>query len=158
MASQADFSSPKSPGFPPPEPIPGLELTRLNRTARPERREALEALVTAQFRHALLMDGEEELPQDRSFFDLGLTSLRLTEVKQRLEAALCCEISANELFNQPTIEALLDYLVGGPLAALFSAPAGGAGTATASGGAGAGADDSAEREMAGSVLAELYGS
>ena len=76
-------------------------------------REATEALLVREFRVALLMgdDDSEELPLDQSFFDLGLTSLRLMEIKQRVEAVLDAEISATALFNFPTVTRLVDYLV-----------------------------------------------
>ena len=73
--------------------------------------EAVESLLVAEFRAALLMEEDEELPLDQSFFGLGLTSLRLMEVKQRVEAALGCEVSANVLFNFPTVERLVEHLV-----------------------------------------------
>jgi len=56
---------------------------------------------------------------DGSFFDLGLTSLRLTEVKQRLETMLGCGINANVLFNRPTVSQLMEHLTGDVLAELF---------------------------------------
>jgi acyl carrier protein len=58
----------------------------------------------------LMMRDDEELPTDTSYFDLGLTSLRLTELKQRLEEALDVGIDATVLFNRPTIDDLVDYL------------------------------------------------
>jgi acyl carrier protein len=72
--------------------------------------ESLEGIVLSEFRRALLMAPEEDIPLDASFFDMGLTSLALTEVKQRLEVALNCTISARTLFNQPTVARLLEHL------------------------------------------------
>jgi acyl carrier protein len=85
-----------------------------------ERRDALESLVVDQFRATLLMDDDEDLPLDESYFELGFTSLRITEIKQRLEDLLGCEISTTMLFNTPTIEQLLEHLVEDGLAALFA--------------------------------------
>jgi len=81
-------------------------------------REATESLLVAEFRAALLMgeDDTEELPLDQSFFDLGLTSLRLMEIKQRVEAVLGIEISTTALFNFPTVSRLVDHLVADVLA------------------------------------------
>ena len=77
---------------------------------RSERSEYLEDLVVAEFRDVLLMGGDEEFPIDQSYFSLGFTSLRIMEVKTRLEALLGCTLSTNVLFNKPTVENLLEYL------------------------------------------------
>jgi len=90
---------------------------------RSDRRDALESLVVAELKTTLLMTAEDELPREQSFFDLGLTSLRLTEVKQRLDALLGRAISANSLFNQPTVVALIDQLCDEVLPELFADPA-----------------------------------
>jgi acyl carrier protein len=90
----------------------------------PDPRTALEALLVDEFRAALLMteDDEDELPVDQSFFDLGLTSLRLMEIKQRVESILRVEISATALFNFPTVTRLVDYLLDEVLPGLAEAP------------------------------------
>ncbi|MEW9532093.1 acyl carrier protein [Microbispora sp. NPDC049125] len=88
-----------------------------------ERRDALEALVVAELRASLLMAETEELPLDAGFFgDLGFTSLRLTEVKRRLEDVLGCEISTNALFNEPTTRHLIAYLAERLLPSVERAP------------------------------------
>ncbi|GLW89931.1 acyl carrier protein [Actinokineospora globicatena] len=76
-----------------------------------ERGEALEEVLAPRFRAALLMTEDDDLPPDRSFFDLGLTSLGLTDLKQDIEGLLGCEIDATVLFNSPTLESLIGYLV-----------------------------------------------
>jgi acyl carrier protein len=83
---------------------------------RAERRDALEAVVVEEFKSTLLMPEDEDLPVDQSFFDLGFTSLRITEAKQRLETLLGQPISANVLFNSPTVDELVDYLIAEVLA------------------------------------------
>lgn len=75
-----------------------------------ERREAIEELVVDELRSALYMTDAEELPLDAGFFDLGLTSLRLSEIKRALEAALDREIDATVLFARPTAGQLIDHL------------------------------------------------
>lgn len=77
---------------------------------RAARQETLEAVVVAEFKSALLMADDEEIELDASFFDLGLTSLLVVDIKDRLEKQLGCAISANTLFNSPTIERLVEYL------------------------------------------------
>jgi acyl carrier protein len=90
---------------------------------RSERRDALESVVVAEFKATLMMADNEELPLDESFFDAGLTSLLIADIKQRLEQLLGCAISANVLFNSPTVERLLAHLTDEVLPELF-APAG----------------------------------
>jgi hypothetical protein len=75
-----------------------------------ERRDALEALVVAEYNATLLMTDDEDLPLTESYFELGFTSLRITEIKQNLEALLGCGISTTLLFNQPTVTHLMDHL------------------------------------------------
>lgn len=84
---------------------------RLSALPSSERREALETLVLEQFKTALLMDADEELPLESGFFDLGLTSLRLIDIRQRLEEVLGIGIDATALFNRPTIDELVGYLL-----------------------------------------------
>jgi acyl carrier protein len=91
----------------------------LESLSKSERWSALESTVIAEFKAALLMDDDEELPVEDSFFELGLTSLALTDVKQRLEGLLGCGISSTVLFNRPTVEQLMDYLTAEVLPELF---------------------------------------
>ena len=86
---------------------------------RSEWRDALQTLVVDEFKSTLLMSVDEELPVDESFFDFGFTSLRITEVKLRLETLLGRPISANVLFNHPTIDALVTYLMNEVFADVF---------------------------------------
>jgi acyl carrier protein len=88
-----------------------------------ERRHALEELVVAEFKAVLLMTAEDELPFDQSYFDLGLTSLTITDLKQRLEGMLGSELNSNVLFNSPTVGRLLDHVTEEILAEMFRIPA-----------------------------------
>jgi acyl carrier protein len=98
-------------------------IERLRSLPMPEREPLLESIVVAEFQTVLLMTDDEELPFGESYFDLGLTSLGLTDIKERLEAMLGLELSSTVLFNKPTVEQLMDYLTTELLAELFSAPA-----------------------------------
>ncbi|MFD4544498.1 acyl carrier protein [Streptomyces bauhiniae] len=90
------------------EQAPAVE--QLSSLPRSERSEFLENIVVAEFRDVLLMGGDEMFPTDQSYFSLGFTSLRLMEVKARLEKVLGCTLNTNVLFNRPTIEDLIEYL------------------------------------------------
>ncbi|MFE5401321.1 acyl carrier protein [Streptomyces sp. NPDC056580] len=85
-------------------------IERLRDLPRSELAEEIESIVLEKFRAVLLMDDSEELPFDISYFDLGLTSLRLTEIRQSLEQLLDLSINANVLFNEPTVAHLVDHL------------------------------------------------
>ncbi|MEY2930423.1 MAG: hypothetical protein RL033_1172, partial [Pseudomonadota bacterium] len=54
--------------------------------------------------------------------ELGLDSLQAIDVKSRLSAALGIPLPSTLLFDQPSVQALADYLAG-HLAYLFAAPA-----------------------------------
>ncbi|WP_369213485.1 acyl carrier protein [Streptomyces flavofungini] len=88
-----------------------MTLQQFRELPRTELAEELELLLVGKFRESLLMDDDEDLPLDISYFDLGLTSLKLTEMRQTLEDVLGVSINANVLFNEPTVSRLLDYLV-----------------------------------------------
>jgi acyl carrier protein len=76
-----------------------------------EQYDTVEALVTGTFRAALLMDDDEDLPLESSYLELGLTSLRLMDIRRSLEERLSLEIDTAALFARPSIEQLVDYLV-----------------------------------------------
>ncbi|MDO0924256.1 acyl carrier protein [Streptomyces sp. TG1A-8] len=88
--------------------FPSMEKLRL--MPLHERRDMIEDLVIEEFKQALFMTERDEMPLDVGFFDLGLTSLRLSEVKLALERKLECEISTAALFGHPTAGQLIDHL------------------------------------------------
>ncbi|MEU9578498.1 MULTISPECIES: acyl carrier protein [Streptomyces] len=93
--------------------MPPAEITvsqRLRELPRAELADEIETLVVGKFKDVLLMDDTEEFPVDISYFDLGLTSLRLTEIRQSLEQLLDLSINVNVLFNEPTVNHLVDHL------------------------------------------------
>ncbi|MGW2776532.1 acyl carrier protein [Streptomyces olivaceoviridis] len=49
-------------------------------------------MVVEELKTVLFMTSRDEFPLDIGFFDLGLTSLRLSEVKLALEQKLECAI------------------------------------------------------------------
>jgi acyl carrier protein len=83
----------------------------LEALTRPERRFALEELIVGEFKEALSMDEQEDFPPDASFFELGCTSLKLLEIARRLESLLGQPISTNKLFNNPTVDQLVEHIV-----------------------------------------------
>jgi acyl carrier protein len=97
-----------------------VTIVRLRSMPVSERREELETMIVSVLKSALLMGEDEELSTSESFFDLGLTSLALTESKEHLESLLGCRISATVLFNSPTIDSLAEHLAGEVLPELFT--------------------------------------
>lgn len=85
-----------------------------------ERRRALEQFVVVEVKEGLQMSATDYLPKDQSVFGLGLTSLGAVELKERLEEQLDCAVDADVLFNHPTVENLVDYLVEYPLRDLLA--------------------------------------
>lgn len=114
-----------------------------------ERLERLEAMVVAEFRAALLMEPDEPLAVDAPYFELGLTSLRITEAKKRLERLLGVSISSNVLFNRPTVAQLTTYLADEALPEVF------AGTHAVDVDAAAESADDDERALLAAFLPEL---
>jgi acyl carrier protein len=82
----------------------------LREQSRVERRDALEELVVDHLRNVLELEDDEELVVDRSYFDLGLTSLKLADAREHLQRLLDVAIDATVLFNEPTVEHLVDHL------------------------------------------------
>ncbi|WP_246001534.1 acyl carrier protein [Allorhizocola rhizosphaerae] len=96
-----------------------MSIVRLRSLPLSERREALESMIIAVLKSSLLMGEDEQLSTSESFFDMGLTSLQLTEAKEHLEAELACQISATVVFNNPTIDSMTHYLADEVLPDLF---------------------------------------
>ncbi|MGP4112734.1 acyl carrier protein [Streptomyces sp. 4N509B] len=93
----------------------------LRRLPLAERRDHLHEAVHSEFRTALFLSDTEPVPEDENYFALGVTSLGLMDIKSRLDERLGVSISSTALFNHPTVEELIDYLVGEVLADLFTA-------------------------------------
>jgi acyl carrier protein len=120
-------------------------LAAVLRLPRSDRRSALEALVGGEFKRALLMSERDELPLDENYFDLGLTSLRASEIKQRLEAELQCELDTSVLFSSSTVRQIVDHVAAAVLP--DGEPAAVPGLA---------AEASERRRLVGDLLRDLY--
>jgi acyl carrier protein len=97
-----------------------MAIERLCELPPAERRAGLEDLVVAEFRSTLMMEEDEDLPFDMSYFELGFTSLGITEIKERLETQFGRSVSTNVLFNSPTMERLIAYLADEVLTDVFA--------------------------------------
>lgn len=88
-----------------------LEIAPVN-----ERRTLLIAHIQTEVVKLLGIDSSELEPQ-QGFLDLGMDSLMAVELKNRLENTLSCSLPATLVFDYPTIEALVDYLLKDAIAA-----------------------------------------
>jgi acyl carrier protein len=88
---------------------------------RARRRKTLADLVDAEVREVLLLPEDAETGADVSFFDLGMTSLRLTELRQRLTRRLGRRIETEAFFEHPTSQGLTDHLADTVLSDVFPA-------------------------------------
>ena len=93
----------------------------LRRLPLAERRDRLREAVNREFRTVLFMADDEPVPEDEDYFSLGVTSIGLVEIKDRLDEGLGAPISAVTLFNHPTVDQLIEFLVGEVLTDLFTA-------------------------------------
>lgn len=75
-----------------------------------ERRLAISARVDAELRAALGIGPDEELDAAQNYFDLGMTSLGIAEIKQKLESHLGVEVSETDFYNNPTVGLLRAHL------------------------------------------------
>ncbi|NOX49265.1 MAG: acyl carrier protein [Gammaproteobacteria bacterium] len=88
----------------------GLWLTQLSDTPSSERGVVLMSLVSSALKAKLLMSDFDSLPVDKSYFELGLTSLGAVELQENLEMAINHRIDATSLYNHPTVDNLVGYL------------------------------------------------
>jgi myxalamid-type polyketide synthase MxaB len=67
--------------------------------------------IRSQIAKVLHLSSAEQVEPRQRLFDLGLDSLMAVELKNRLEASLGRTFSSTLLFNYPTVESLVEYLV-----------------------------------------------
>lgn len=85
-----------------------------------EREHALDTFIYGHFKTALLLQDDETVDFEQSFFDLGLTSLTLIKLRHILEQELQCVIDTNTLFDHPKVPDLLTLLKEKSLKDLFN--------------------------------------
>jgi phthiocerol/phenolphthiocerol synthesis type-I polyketide synthase C len=76
-----------------------------------DRRDFLMTYLRSQLVNVLGMNSPEQIGPRKRLFDMGLDSLMAVELKNRLEAELGCSLRSTLLFDYPTLEALVDYLM-----------------------------------------------
>ena len=102
-------------------PAPGEPFAvSLRRLPPAERREALQTMVIGEIKSALLMAEQDDVPLDANYFELGMSSLRVFGVKERLQAELGGSIETSMFFDRPTVRQVVDHLISEPLSDLFA--------------------------------------
>ncbi len=86
-------------------------LPDLQGKSRDEKKALLESYVQGQVASILRYSSPEAVPMRQGFRELGLDSLTSMELRNRLENSLECKLPAAVIFNHPTVEALVAYVL-----------------------------------------------
>jgi acyl transferase domain-containing protein/acyl carrier protein len=86
-------------------------LINLKNTAASRREILLTRKLGEILTHALRMRPRQEIDPRERLFDLGVDSLIAVELKNRLQSELGTPISSTLLFDYPTIESLVNYIL-----------------------------------------------
>ncbi|MGF1675431.1 MAG: SDR family NAD(P)-dependent oxidoreductase [Rivularia sp. (in: cyanobacteria)] len=87
-----------------------LYITSLQNAKPSERRHLLEMHLRTQISQ-ILGFSPDEIDAEKGFFDLGMDSLTSVELKNRLQKSLKIFLPSTIIFDRPTLNALLDYLI-----------------------------------------------
>ncbi|NES65606.1 MAG: SDR family oxidoreductase, partial [Okeania sp. SIO2D1] len=88
----------------------GWFIQQLEAVSPEQRRQLLVKEVCSQVAQVLGITDPEQIDSQVGLFDIGIDSLMLTELRNRLQSSLGCRLSATALFNYSNIDDLVDYL------------------------------------------------
>ncbi|NEP62573.1 MAG: SDR family NAD(P)-dependent oxidoreductase, partial [Symploca sp. SIO2G7] len=88
----------------------GWFIQQLEAVSPKQRRQLLVQEVRLQVAQVLGIADPEQIDSQVGLFDIGIDSLMLTELRNRLQSSLACRLSATALFNYANIDDLVDYL------------------------------------------------
>lgn len=88
-----------------------LFLQQLEAAPVSDRRTLLIAHIQTEVAKVMGLDSSQLPDPQQGFFDMGMDSLMLVELKNRLESTLDSSLPATLPFDYPTVEAVVDYLV-----------------------------------------------
>ena len=95
----------------PSPPNPPLDLHQQLEAAHPsERSQRLMSYVQTELAKVLNLSSIEEIDVDQGFLDLGMDSLMIVELRNRLQTGLGCTVPVSMAFDYPTVSALVNYL------------------------------------------------
>lgn len=88
-------------------------LQQFQSASPPKRRSLLAQYLRNQLAQVLGFSPEapEAIDPQRGFFDLGMDSLTAVELRNRLHTSLNCSLPATIIFDYPTLNNLVDYLM-----------------------------------------------
>jgi malonyl CoA-acyl carrier protein transacylase len=95
-------------------------VQRLAQTSVSDRRTYLVAYVCSQVAKILGFNPSTPIDIKQRFFNLGMDSLTSIELRNGLQTNLGCSLPSTLVFDYPTVEALVDYLVREVLSIEFS--------------------------------------
>ena len=85
-------------------------IAQLERIASTEREQWIVDYLFGKLKLLLMIDRNEHLPQTQNYFELGITSLQLQELKQDIECDLDKTVNLEVFFSNPTINDLVAHL------------------------------------------------
>ncbi|NEO66611.1 MAG: acyl carrier protein [Moorea sp. SIO4G2] len=88
----------------------GWLIEQLEAVPPEQRRQLLTNEVRRQVAQVVGTADPERIDTEAGFFDIGIDSLILTELRNRLQSILGCPLSATVLFNYANIDDLVNYL------------------------------------------------
>ncbi|MFI8931749.1 amino acid adenylation domain-containing protein [Streptomyces sp. NPDC053474] len=112
LAERAVAPAPRraEPTTPAPDPAPESASARESAVAHDRRRAALADAVREVVAH-VLKSPVDQLDDDSGFHDLGLDSIRLTQLAHRLAERLGTSLQPTVLYDHPSVRRLTDHLV-----------------------------------------------
>ena len=88
----------------------GWFFKQLDAVPLEQHRQVLADHVRWQVAQVLGIKAPEQIDPQVGWFEMGVDSLMITELRNRLQSSLDCRLSATDLFNYNTIEDLVTYL------------------------------------------------
>ncbi|TRW90218.1 non-ribosomal peptide synthetase [Candidatus Methylobacter oryzae] len=86
-------------------------ITTLQQAQADQRKPILNRYIRELLADFLGMDGPEDIAPTQSFIELGTDSLQAVEFKTKLESSLGCSLRTTLLFDRPSLDLLVDYLI-----------------------------------------------
>ena len=111
QAAESPFFKTLTAASPPPEKQEPTLLQQLKKTPVAEHRALLTAHIRAEIAQVLEFGSPEQVEPRQRLFDLGVDSLMAVELRDRLHSGLGHPLRSTLLFDYPTVEGLVDYLL-----------------------------------------------
>jgi acyl transferase domain-containing protein len=86
-------------------------LLKLEKAENPARLEMLDQYIKTKIAQEMGLDSPDDLDSKEGLFDLGIDSLMAVELRNHFKGILGIPLSSTLLFDYPTIEALVHYLI-----------------------------------------------